>query len=131
MLGRFRTRTGARGAMLVLAFLAVALKIMFPPGFMVGSSLAAPIVICTGQGPAMAMMDGGGHHRHQDVPHQGGDHVCPFAGHGATPLTPNFGVPIVAVQPVAVAVLDTYATVAPGRGMAAPPPPSHAPPIRA
>ena len=127
MLGRLRGRTDARRAMLVLAFLAVALKIMFPPGFMPGSSLATPIVICTGQGPAMTM-EGGGHHRHHDMPQQGSDHACPFAGHGATPLTPDLGAPIAAAQPVAVALIDAYPTIAPGRGMAAPPPPSHAPP---
>lgn len=134
MLGRLRGRTGVRRALVLLAFLALALKTAIPPGFMPGSSLSAPIVICTGQAAVMAMTtEHGGRHHPSKTPQQGSDHPCAFAGLGATPLAPDVN-PTAVVAAIAAIAAPTARDprIAPGRGMAAPPPPSHAPPsIRA
>lgn len=127
MLGHLRGRTSARRALVALAFLALALKIAFPPGFMAGSSFAQPIVICTGQGPATMMIEHDG--PRPEAPHHADDHPCSFAGHGATPLTPDLRTADLVGTPIATsAAIVRTSAVAPGRGMAAPPPPSHAPP---
>ncbi len=120
-----------RGAFVLLAALALALMLVLPAGTMlVGQGSAMQIVLCTGQGPLLAAVDDahpGDSHGPADQ--SAGDHPCAFAGHGA-PL-------LAAVAPPAV--LQPYTTAAlppaivgrdqlPGRGLAAPPPPSHAPP---
>lgn len=140
MLAYFRRRrTGKRWVLIVLAFAALALKIVSPPGFMVGTGLAEPIVLCAGQGSVMSMstdtpMAGHGEHGgHQQPPHapqQNGEHPCPFATFGAAALIPDFGVTvIVAISAVAFVAVARAPAAAPGRGMTAPPPPSRAPPV--
>jgi hypothetical protein len=110
-----------------LALLALLLQGLTPPGFMVARNAGgATIAICTGHGAAYSLADLGGHPAKQspsrpDVP-------CAFAGHGvvaAPPLAALIAVPIAApATPVAIPRLD----LAPGRGLAAPPPPSQGPP---
>lgn len=128
MLNRLRAGTVARDALMLLALLALSLRLLFPPGYMPGSSLSQLIVVCSGQMPAGMAMDGGDH-RPGKAPLEGADHPCPFAVNAATPIAPdvplaNFSAPPSAFVPLAASA----PTVAPGRGMAAPPPPSHAPP---
>lgn len=129
MLGRLRVWTGARCVLVVFALFALALKIAIPPGFMAGTSLAAPIVICPDQGPTMRM-EHGGHHAPDEAPPPNSEQPCPFAGLAAVPVLPDLRSPILAASPIGSdpAITPIYA-VAPGRGMAAPPPPSHAPPV--
>lgn len=140
MLARRRGRTGWRRALVALAFLALALKAIVPSGFMPGTSLAAPIVLCPDQGPMPAMAMGGatggaagraahGGHGAPGAPHDAADHPCAFAGLGLASLAEPFAAPVVALAPAApaTAARPAAATV-PGRGLAAPPPPSHAPP---
>lgn len=116
--------------------LALAMKILIPPGFMPGTSLAQPLVLCPGQAPmpmtsgmAMASMGHGSHHDSDGHSHDGNDHPCTFAGLGATALAADLHGPLLSPVPAvrAPALAALYA-VASGRGMAAPPPPSHAPP---
>ncbi|WP_010219298.1 hypothetical protein [Sphingomonas sp. PAMC 26621] len=133
MLLEARGPTLTRTLFVVLGTLALALRLLFPSGFMPGTSLAQPIVLCDGQGvmPGMTTaMSGGGHHHPGKAPSHGTtDHECPFAGLAATPTTPD--PPTVAADPVvavAVAYIGRSIFTAPGRGLAAPPPPSHAPP---
>lgn len=117
-----------RGVFLTLAVLALALKVLVPPGFMVaGDRDAAPglLVICTGHGP-LALGDRGDA---KAPAHKTSDAPCAFAG-SAAPPTPS--APAI-VAPPRLLVADQLARVqaadlAPGRGLAAPPPPSHAPP---
>jgi hypothetical protein len=123
-----------RDAFLVLATLAIALKIMIPAGFMPGmdqpGSLPFALVICTGEGlkvvdqlPASHQSDEHGGKSAHDAP-------CPFAVQGAATPPP-------AMVAVARAQVVTYVeplsplgrTVAPGQGLAAPPPPPTGPPI--
>lgn len=133
MLNRLRERTAARDIFVALAALVLALKLLFPPGFMPGTSLAQPIVLCSAFGPmpAMAMpgMTHGGDHKPGTMPHGASDHACPFAGLGATPLTPDMGLPdFGGISLTAAPHAIRLGISAPGRGMAAPPPPSQAPP---
>ena len=75
---------------LALALMAVVLRALIPVGWMPSETAEAPLVICTGAGPAMAVGEHGKGHpvdlKHKDV--------CPFAasaqlGQGAAgPSTP-------------------------------------------
>jgi hypothetical protein len=109
-----------------LALIAVALKIMTPPGFMISQTGAAfPLVICTGH--MMAAAGPGRPYEKQNGPTH--DAPCAFAGHAvATPPTSlDFSAP--ARLRFTFARDLPVADLAPGRGLAAPPPPSHAPPL--
>lgn len=111
-----------------LALLALALKSLAPSGFMPGSSLAAAIVLCPHQGATPAIVHGRGH-APQKAPHDGAEHPCAFAGHGASLFATPMGGRDLKPAALAAAIVKVreYAR-APGRGLAAPPPPSHAPP---
>jgi hypothetical protein len=112
----------------ILALIALVFQVAAPPGFMVSPSSDGPaIVICTGHGPlTLDARTGVPAHKPAKAAHDG---VCAFAGHG------------VAVSPPALAFLgradftpstiapSKRADLAPGRGLAAPPPPSQAPPL--
>ncbi len=125
---KIHRRAAWRGAFLTLAFLALVMKVAAPPGFMVaatGAPGAFPLVICTGHGPLTPLgqdSKGGESKSRSDAP-------CAFAGHGAPP-TPAAGLPI--ARPAFAQAADVSPLpldLVPGRGLAAPPPPSHAPPI--
>jgi hypothetical protein len=127
-----RWRGDWRRAWLALAFLAVALKVLVPPGMMVGSAdgvgpNSIPVVICTGHGPVAAGGESGSkapaHKARPDAP-------CAFVGHALVSAAPAAA--LIAL-PYAVArqtlVLERF-DLNPGRGLAAPPPPSLGPPAR-
>src|SRR5580704_14311050 len=108
--------------------MALVAGVLSPPGFMVASGSAGPaIVICTGHGPAFAPGQPGGADRGKSkAAHDG---ACPFAGHGLASAPPPLGtLAKLAFAPLPPS-LAPRAAVAPGRGLAAPPPPSHAPPV--
>ena len=115
-----------RSVSLALVVFALAIKVLVPPGFMVAAdSHAFPLVICTGHGPLI--LDG---HGDQKAPsHKTSDAPCAFAGSG-TPPTPT--VTATVAEPVAISVDPAIGGQSPdqtpGRGLAAPPPQSHAPP---
>ena len=129
-------RRGAwRHVYLTLAALALALKVMIPAGFMAApsaNSLPFAIVLCTGQGSTVVQPG-------ETLPHHGGeghapaktshDSPCAFAGHGVSGPPPSAfdtGQPVfVAYQAPAP---GTPLDLAPGRGLAAPPPPARGPP---
>lgn len=111
-----------------MALLALLVNAFCPPGFMVAPKGASPtIVICTGHG-AVSLPDraGSADHRAGRAAHPG---VCPFAGHGLTSAPPRLAAgPLPAF--VHAGDIDSAAPdLSPGRGLAAPPPPSHAPPV--
>lgn len=134
MLNRLRSKTADRDVFVALASLALFFTLLFPAGFMPGTSLDRPIVPCSGQGamPGLAMPMAGmahGKHQHRDPTHKGADdQACPFAAM-AIALPPAQPVPVIRLAPAypPPGVARSEAS-APGRGMAAPPPPSHAPP---
>jgi hypothetical protein len=127
MLGRWRAEGGLRRWAVGLALLALALQGLTAPGFMVARQDGrATIAICTGHGAAQSIVDLNGHPAKpaQSKP----DAPCAFAGHGvvtAPPIAALLASPIAAASPPPiVARFD----LAPGRGLAAPPPPSQGPP---
>lgn len=122
----------ARDAFLVLATLAIALKIMLPAGFMPGATpvhgLPFALVLCTAEG-AKVVQPGESHKTSDEPASATHDQPCPFAVQGAAvppPTVATLG------QTLAVAYVETpvppVRTLAPGRGLAAPPPPKTGPP---
>ena len=124
-------RSGAQGwtgrLAALLATLALVLQVAVPTGFMVAdTSRGASLVICTGHGPLQ--LSPADHGTPSKTPASKRAGACVFAGHGAAPLTPAAQLALAArfeacVQPVALRF-----DLAPGRGLAAPPPPSQGPP---
>jgi len=124
---RHRGRSG--GLFAALAFLALALQLMFPSGFMAATSEqghSIPIVICSAEGRMVTDWDTLSGHKSKAPAKPMA--ACAFAGH-ATASAP----PVPQAIPVAVAfhaeaeAQRPYA-VFPGRGLAAPPPPAIGPP---
>jgi hypothetical protein len=116
-----------RSVSLTLVIFALAMKVLAPPGFMVAGNVGAvPLVICTGHGPLVL----GGHGEQKAPVHKASDAPCAFAG-SSTPPTPSVAASI--AEPIAI-VTDPIvglqgARRAPGRGLAAPPPPPRGPPL--
>ncbi|WP_293967518.1 hypothetical protein [Sphingomonas sp.] len=127
---------------LAALLLALAMRLLVPTGFMweAGSHGGAQLVPCSGMAPMpaapaahgmhhMAMADMGSHGRD----HDGGDssnRECAFAGlAGALDLAEPLAEPAAPFfATVALPILVARA-VSPGRGLAAPPPPSRGPPV--
>lgn len=119
--------TALRGVLMTLAVLALVMRIAAPQGYMVqGSSVGGvQLVICTGAGPLKS-----GPADPVDKSKTGG--ACAFAGQGSG-AAPE---PAPTVEPAAIAYTAMAepvvpADLAPGRGLAAPPPPSLGPPLEA
>ena len=128
MLGLNRHIELPRRAFMVLAALAIALKVLLPPGYMAaGEGAPFPLVICTGQGTTIVQQD--------EAPAQpagkaGHDAPCAFAGHGAAAAPPSLAVPVaVAFLRHEPPALQALTHLAPGRGLAAPPLPARGPPL--
>jgi len=120
----------SKGALFALAFVALLFNVIAPPGYMLADPATAQpfaVVLCTAQGPVSLTPDLG----HAPAHKPSSDMPCAFAGHGvgAAPPAPV----VVGLADFAVyrgAVVLAVSDLAPGRGLAAPPPPSHGPPIR-
>jgi hypothetical protein len=106
--------------------LALFLQLAVPQGFMLARDGGRPtIAICTGHGPLLAPADDHGLPAKAPKPAP----TCPFAGHGGTPTTaPLLTLTSVRFEQSAAALTLPITSVMPGRGLAAPPPPSQAPP---
>jgi len=109
----------------VLAAIALALKVMIPPGVMIAENRGGfPLVICTGHGPLDLSGDANPSHGKKSTT----DAPCAFSGHAATTPPASFvvsdAVGLVYLPPA----IDRRGDLAPGRGLAAPPPPSQGPP---
>jgi hypothetical protein len=100
-------------------------QVLVPRGFMLSAERGQPaLVICTGHGAVVVAE----HDHPGKAPKPGADKPCVFAAHGvATPPPQRLVVARAAVEPTPAAILLAF-DLAPGRGLAAPPPPSHAPP---
>ena len=115
-----------RGLCLALAVVALLARIGSPPGTMFeATSHGARLVACSGHGP-MTMAGG---HVPNDKSRTHSDGSCEFAGHAgqaliAADLEP-IAQPLRAARPLSTRVVPA----SPGSGLAAPPPPSHAPPL--
>jgi hypothetical protein len=136
--------TRKRGLAAWMAALAVLLRVLVPAGFMIAPPDQAhagmiPIVLCTGKGNVNAFLapdgtlhqsadtDDGDPGEHDPGLDQHGD--CIFAHAVTAPATPDLPAAIVPVpeQPPVLAG-PLRLDLVPGRGLAAPPPPSTAPP---
>ena len=125
------TRKSTRFAtVLYMALAAMILRALLPVGWM--PAAGGQIVICTGHGPVLqeaarlGNLDDGGH---QHAPTQKHDHPCAFSGHGVGAAPPIQSGDVTLLNWISIApVLPSARFLAPGRGLAAPPPPSHAPP---
>jgi hypothetical protein len=119
-------RVGKRRGFLILALLALWMQVLVPAGFMVSTTDGNPnIVICTGHG-ALDLAD---HDHSGKAPQSKADAPCVFAGHGLATETPE---PMRVAAPVyayAASPAPAFEQSAPGRGLAAPPPPSRGPPL--
>ena len=132
MSGALHQRAGLRAAFLTLAFLALVMKVAVPSGFMIaapGSGAGFPLVICTGHGEILKTLpDGKGGRSKGGESKSKSDAPCAFAGHAAPP-TPAVGPEIaVATFAHAIQLITIRFDLVPGRGLAAPPPPSQGPP---
>ena len=127
-MGRANRRSGAmwRG-FVALAALALLVQVLVPQGFMVGAAGSTPgLVICTGHGPLLSL-DSPSHPG--KAPKSSSDAPCGFAAHGAGAAPPS---PISVAEASYAIIADIVAQhqkAALDRGLAAPPPPSHAPPV--
>ena len=126
--GRTDLRGKARGVFVALAFIALGLMVLAPPGYMVarqpaGQSLA--IVICTGHGPLSLVTP---NPLKAPPAKSRADGPCAFTGHSAPPAPSSADAVAVAVVRPALTSDRMPADVQPGRGLAAPPPPAQAPP---
>jgi hypothetical protein len=129
-LGLTHWRKAARRAFFALAFVALLFNVFAPPGYMLtGDATAQPfaVILCTAQGPVAVTSDRG----HAPTHKPSSDMPCAFAGHGVAAAPPA---PVVVgtadLSAYQSAVLRLAADLAPGRGLAAQPPPSRGPPIR-
>ncbi len=114
-----------RLGLVVLALLAVGLKVLTPPGFMIAQSGGSfPLVICTGHGPLYLSGKTDPAHGKTST----NDAPCAFSGHAAT-LAPALIVVTAAIGLTYLTpTIDRRSDLVPGRGLAAPPPPSQGPP---
>jgi hypothetical protein len=111
-----------------LAALALLLMVLVPQGTMLArSGDQVLIVICSGHGPITVQAPPGA--RKAPADKKAPDAPCAFAGHA-----PSVPVPVMArlaepsPSPYLEARSDPASSPAPGRGLAAPPPPSRGPP---
>lgn len=128
MLRQLTSLSAPRRALLhTLLLAALALRLLVPAGYMPqgGGALSLSVTICSGLGEDRANIT-----IDRDAPAGQDRHdPCPFAV-GAMPadLPAPVILPVLAVSPeTAVPLLHTVA--APGRGLAAPPPPATGPPL--
>jgi hypothetical protein len=121
-----RSVVGRRWFVISVA-LALLVQILVPQGFMLAPDAAGASVlyICSGHGPIAAPLD---HGKPAKAPGSNGAVPCGFAHGISTP--PPSAVSTAATFPFAptVFVVRVFAAM-PGLGLAAPPPPSQAPPL--
>lgn len=125
---------------LLLACMAIALRVFVPQGFMVTPDAQAgsfPIVLCTPQGVQTINIDATGHVAHSPskapADHPGGhktDHPCAFSGFGGAYVAESPMLVTAAIWRWARPFIVFELQMTPGRGLAAPPPPPTGPPLK-
>ena len=122
--GAHHKRNLRHPGLLILALAALWVQVLVPQGFMLASASNGPaLVICTGHGPLQSPADHPG-----KAPKPTSDTPCAFAAHGAVSAPPlPLLLPARVAAPAAIAV-QSFVRQSPGRGLAAPPPPSQGPP---
>lgn len=116
-----------RDVWLMLALLAVGLRILVPVGFMPGSTEQGTygLVLCTAEG-AVSIDPA----KDKAPAKSGHDGACVFAAHAAAGPEPTVEAAVepAYAQPAALAQ-PAQTSLAPGRGLAAPPLPARGPPL--
>ncbi len=112
--------------------MALVMRVMIPSGFMMGeaSSGSFAIVICSPDGKQTVSADWADPKGSEKAPSDTQEHdaPCVFAGHGLADA-PALTLLAAPLGPAPVPALSNPQTdVAPGRGLAAPPPPATGPP---
>lgn len=126
MLGGLIQRLGTIVAA-CLAAAALLVQVAAPPGFMMAQTAHGPaIVICTGHGAFDAQAALKGHPA--KAPKSSADHLCAFTGRAGPAPGPVALVRAADRIAYLPAPNPAAADLQPGRGLAAPPPPSQAPP---
>jgi hypothetical protein len=125
----------ARHVCLTLAVLAIAMKVLIPPGMMVASGprneLPFPIVLCTGEG-MLSVAPGAPLSQHDDKTAPAKPEApCLFAAHALAAPPPV----VASVLEVAFVAIESdaptiVASITPGRGVSGPPLPARGPPIQ-
>lgn len=120
-----------RGAAIFAAVLALALNVFVPQGFMPGTETGRALVLCTGNGPVLIASDivGSARDSGSHTPKSKADGPCAFAGHGAAPPLATGAVLASDLVRWSPAVDLGRQSVLPRPSLAAPPPPSQAPPF--
>ncbi len=134
--GQIRDRRHAAG--LMLATLALFVRLLFPSGFMLSPDRTAlpTIVICTGQGAMTVTLDAQGHkvEASKGGDHHGSDgktsHPCTFAAATVSAVAPLLIAVLIPQQLAQVTAAPLLTTQRPGLGLAAPPPPTTGPPAQ-
>jgi hypothetical protein len=125
-------RQGSWSAWLVLALVAVLVRAVIPTGYMAAHSptTGLNLVICSSQG---TVTQAASNPDKQNAPQEHRTtEVCAFAGtHVAVTAPDAVRLPQPSLFAYAAAPLAGPEAVAPGRGLAAPPPPSTGPPLHA
>jgi hypothetical protein len=126
MIGAWRKSRAGAGWFSALAALALLVQVLIPQGFMAsGDARSHGLVICTGHGP---LLNPDNHGKPGKAPRSAAEAPCGFASHGgAAGPTPSFALAAARFDYVALPAARRLRAV-PGRGLAAPPPPSQAPP---
>ena len=127
MANAFHRSVVGRGWIVACVALALLVQILVPQGFMLAANAngASTMYICSGHGPVGGLDD---HGKPAKAPKSNGDTPCNFAGHGvSTPPPSAISVVATLLHIMAMPVVVAF-EVASGLGLAAPPPPSHAPP---
>ena len=113
-------------AWFAMALMAVFVRAIVPTGFMVAPEQGLNLVICSGFAPVASRTDG---EAPSKAPHKG-EQPCAFAGFHTATSTEQANFVAAPSEWVAAAPRLFRFDLSPGRGLAAPPPPSHAPPSR-
>jgi hypothetical protein len=125
-----------RPVFLALAALALAVKVLVPPGFMAAPAESAangfPLVLCTGHGALVLDAADASSTDRRKAPDQKPSHdgPCTFAGHSVAAPAPALAASGVVefADYARAAPSATPSDLAPGRGLAAPPLPARGPP---
>lgn len=119
-----------RLALLTLLVAALFARGFAPEGWMPGRSASGglELTLCNGMGGDTVVVTSDGRIEHKKADHDRADHPCAFAGLGIADTAPPT-VALDAPSPALAAPSAIFAiSVAPGRGLAAPPPPPTGPP---
>lgn len=124
MTGARRDRSAGRRWEIALAALALLVQVLVPQGFMLSGEPSAPgLAICTGHGPLLGVAD----HRKPGKAPKTVSSDCVFAIHASAGPPAPITLTAAPFAHIAAASLSRP-TVALNLGLAAPPPPSQAPP---